>query len=364
MTAEAASIRVSPPELEAFVAAAMQRVGIRDEDARLAAQILVTTDTWGVHTHGTRQLRPLLRNFPIERLHVDAMPEVVREGGAWALIDGHHGLPFVAAVRAMDMAIAKAKLAGVGYVSVVNTSHFGAAGYYATRAALAGMIGMAMCNTDPQMAIPGARGKVLGTNPIAYAIPYQDKPIFFDIATSAVAANKVIRAKLLGQKIPEGWLVDADGNPTTDPSDFPESGALLPMALHKGYGFALLVETLAGVMTGAAMARQQPSWVVGVPSNPPGFANQGQVFMAIDAGMMLSPSQFEERIDWLADDIHDAPKAAGSERTYLPGEMEWERRERALRDGLELPPDVVTSLIGLAEDVGLSFPFAANSEGG
>ncbi|MCA9910839.1 MAG: Ldh family oxidoreductase [Anaerolineae bacterium] len=364
MKPSAEIIRVSPQDLEAFVAAAMWRAGIRDEDARIAAQILVTTDTWGVHTHGTRQLRPLLRNFPAERLYANATMEVVREGGAWALIDGHHGLPFVTAVRAMDIAIAKAKLVGWGYVSVMNTSHFGAAGYYATRAALAGMIGMAMCNTDPQMAIPGARAKVLGTNPIAYAIPHKDKPIFFDIATSAVAANKVIRAKNLGQTIPEGWLIDAEGNPTTDPSGFPETGALMPMALHKGYGFALLVETLAGVMTGAAMARQQPSWVVGVPGSPPGFANQGQVFIAIDAGMMLSSSQFEERIDWLANDIHDAPKAAGSERIYLPGEMEWERRERALREGIELPPDVVESLIGLAEDVGIPFPFAANSEGG
>ena len=364
MKARAETIRVSPHELEAFAAAAMQRVGIRGEDARLAAQILVTTDTWGVHTHGTRQLRPLLRNFPVKRLYADAVPEVVREGGAWALIDGHHGLPFVAAVRAMDVAVAKAKLVGVGYVSVMNTSHFGAAGYYTIQAALAGTIGIAMCNTDPQMAIPGARGKVLGTNPIAYAIPHKDKPIFFDIATSAVAANKVIRARNQGQTIPEGWLIDADGNPTTDPSGFPESGALLPMALHKGYGFALLVETLAGVMTGAAMARQQPSWVVGVPGNPPGFTNQGQVFIAIDADMMLSPSEFEGRVDWLADYIHEVPKAAGSERTYLPGEMEWERRERALREGIELPPDVVESLIGLAEDVGISFPFAANSEGG
>ncbi|MCC6611959.1 MAG: Ldh family oxidoreductase [Anaerolineae bacterium] len=362
MQTRAVSIRISPSELEAFAAQTMRSVGIRDEDARLAAQILVTTDSWGVHTHGTRQLRPLLRNFPVERLRADAVAEVVREGGAWALIDGHHGLPFVAAVRAMDMAIARAKAVGVGYVSVMNTSHFGAAGYYATRAALAGMIGVAICNTDPQMAIPGARGKVLGTNPIAYAIPHGDRPIFFDIATSAVAANKVIRAKNLGQPIPEGWLVDGDGNPTTDPSSFPETGALLPMALHKGYGFALLVETLAGVMTGAAMARQQPSWVVGVPGNPPGYANQGQVFIAIDASMMLSPSEFDERVDWLADYIHEVPKAAGSERTFLPGEMEWDRRERALRDGIELPPDVVESLFGLAEDVGISFPFAANSE--
>ena len=201
---------------------------------------------------GTRQLRPLLKNFPSGRLKAEAAPEVVREGGAWALMDGHHGVPFVTAHRAMELAIQKAKITGIGYVGVIHTSHFGAAGYYATMAAEQQMIGIAMCNADPNMTVPGGRGKILGTNPIAYAIPAgKNKPVFLDIATSAAAANKIIRAKLLGQTIPDGWLVNAAGEPTTDPSGFPETGALMPMAAHKGYGFALLVEVLAGVMTGA-----------------------------------------------------------------------------------------------------------------
>ena len=177
---------VFPKDLEAFVIEAMQRYGIRESDARLAAEILVTTDTWGVHTHGTRQLRPLMKNFPIGRLDAKATPEVTREGGAWSLIDGHHSMPFVSAHRAMELAIQKAKATGIGYTSVIHTSHFGAAGYYAVMAAEQGMVGMAMCNADPQMTVPGARGKVLGTNPIAYAIPAgKNKPVFFDIATSA-----------------------------------------------------------------------------------------------------------------------------------------------------------------------------------
>ncbi len=352
------SVKVFPKDLEAFVIEAMQHYGIREADARLAAEILVTTDTWGVHTHGTRQLRPLLKNFPIGRLDANAAPEVTREGGAWALIDGHHSLPFVSAHHAMELAIQKAKAAGIGYTSVIHTSHFGAAGYYAVMAAEQGMIGMAMCNADPNMVVPGARGKVLGTNPIAYAIPAgKNKPVFFDIATSAAAANKVIRAKLLGQPIPEGWLVNADGEPTTDPSGFPETGALMPMANHKGYGFALLVEVLAGVMTGASLTKEQPSWVPNVPGNPPGQANQGQMFIAVDAGAILSPAIFDDRMEWLANYIHESPKAKGSDRIYLPGEMEWERREEALKNGMNLPSDVVEYLKGLAEDADIEFPF-------
>ncbi len=360
------SARVFPSDLESFVIEAMRRYGLRDEDAQLSARILVMTDSWGVHTHGTRQLRPLLKNFPLGRLKADATAEVIREGVAWALMDGHHAVPFVTAYSAMQLAIQKARTAGIGYVSVIHTSHFGAAGYYATLAAEQKMIGMAMCNADPQMTIPGARGKVLGTNPIAYAIPGgHNRPIFLDIATSAVAANKIIRAKLLGQPIPEGWLTDSEGRPTTDPGGFPESGALMPMAAHKGYGFALLVEVLAGVMSGAALTKEQPSWVTGVAGNPPGPANQGQTFIAIDAGMMLSADGFQERIEWLADYIHESPKASGSERIYLPGEMEWERRDRALVEGMILPPDVVDSLMGLAQDVGIeTLPFVALTENG
>ncbi|MBI1282576.1 MAG: Ldh family oxidoreductase [Anaerolineaceae bacterium] len=356
--------KVTPEALENFVIEAMRRYGIYEDDARLSAKILVTTDTWGVHTHGTRQLRPLLKNFPMGRLDANAKAEVVREGVAWAHMDGHDALPFVTAHRAMALAIQKAKAAGIGYVSVNNTSHFGAAGYYATMAAEQHMIGMAMCNADPNMVVPGARGKVLGTNPIAYAIPKRDgKPVFFDIATSAAAANKVIRAKLLGQSIPEGWLVNADGEPTTDPSGFPETGALMPMANHKGYGFALLVEVLAGVMTGAKLTEEQPSWVPNVPGNPPGKTNQGQMFIAIDAGAILSPALFDERMDWLADYIHDAPKANGSDRIYLPGEIEWEKREAALKNGIDLPSDVVDYLKGLAEDVGIAtLPFEPVTE--
>jgi ureidoglycolate dehydrogenase (NAD+) len=348
------SAKIFPEQLEAFCVQAMRQFGIREADARLSAQILVMTDTWGVHTHGTRQLRPLLKNFPIGRLKADVTAEVVREGVSWALLDGQHGVPFVAAHKAMELAILKAKVSGMACVSVNHTSHFGAAGYYAVMAAEQNMIGLAMCNADPNMTIPGARGKVLGTNPIAYAIPGgTKKPVFMDIATSAVAANKVIRSKLLGETIPEGWLVDGDGLPTTDPSGFPESGALMPMAAHKGYGFALLVEVLAGVMTGAALTKNQPSWIPNMPNNPPGNADQGQTFIAIDAGAMLSQEMFGERMEWLIDYLHDAPKAKDASRIYLPGEMEWDKREHALANGMILPPDVVDSLNGLAEDAGI-----------
>lgn len=349
---------VMPQDLEIFCYEAMRWYGLRDVDALLSAKIFVAIDTWGTHTHGTRQLRNLLKNFPIGRLDTQAKAEIVSEGLGWALIDGHNAMPPVTASRAMQVAIDKAKICGIAYTSVRHSSHFGAAGYYVNQAAEQDMIGLVMCNTDPQMTVPGAKGKVLGTNPIAYAFPAGNyKSVFLDIATSAVAANKVIRASALGEQIPLGWLVDGEGTPTTNPEFFPEQGALMPMAAHKGYGLAVLVEVLCGVLAGASLTRQQVSWVPGSPGTSDEPVNQGQLFMAIDPATVMPLQEFKQRMDSLIEYFHNAPKAKGEDRVYLPGEMEWERRRIALAEGINLPSDVTDSLRILAEDIGLTvFP--------
>jgi ureidoglycolate dehydrogenase (NAD+) len=348
--AELSRVRVFPKDLEDFCIRAMLKSGIRDEDARITADVLVATDTCGVHTHGTKQLRTLLMNFRIGRLDAKAVPEVVAQGPSWAIVDGHYAMPMTSSCMAMELAIEKAKATGIAYVGVKHSSHFGAAGYYANMAAQKDMIGLSMCNVDPCMTVPGARGKILGTNPIAYAVPAgEERPIFLDIATSTVAASKVFAARALGKEIPDNWLVDDEGIPTTDPSGYPEGGALLPMAGHKGYGLALWVEILAGALTGAAMLSQVSSWVVDLPDP----TDEGHAFIAIDVGSIMPIQEFKGRIDWLIREIKGSPKAKGSERIYLPGEMEWERRDKALKEGMQLPEDVIASLAGLAEDVGL-----------
>ena len=141
------------------------------------------------------------------------------------MVDGHYAMPPAISYRAMELAMEKARACGIGYVGVRHSSHFGAAGYYANMAAQHDMIGLSMTNVDPCMTVPGSKGKVLGTNPIAYAVPAgEEKPIFLDIATSAVAATKILSAKALGKPIPDNWLVDEDGLPTTDPSQYPLKG--------------------------------------------------------------------------------------------------------------------------------------------
>jgi ureidoglycolate dehydrogenase (NAD+) len=331
----------------------MRRAGMTEVDARVTAEVLVTTDTWGTHTHGTKQLRNLLKNFRDGRMDVKARAELTAEGPGWARFDGHHSMPMPTSVRAMETAVAKAKNTGIAVSTVAGSGHYGAAGYYAWLATRHDMIGLSFTNVDPGVAAPGSRGSVLGTNPLAYAVPAgEDRPVMLDIATSVVAASKIFALRQAGKPLPEGWIVDADGLPTTDPGNYPVAGALLPMAGHKGYGIGLMVEVLTGVLAGGAFGRDVRSWVFGEAAP----VNQSHTFIAINVGVFEPVADFKARMDALIRQIKDAPKAKGADRIWLPGEKEWEYRAKALAEGIDLPADVRSSLRGLAEDCGMVSP--------
>ena len=179
------------------------------------------------------------------------------------------------------------------------------------------------------MTVPGGKSRVLGTNPIAYAAPTgTDRTVMLDIATSAVAATKIFAAKNEGREIPDTWLVDEDGIPTTDPTEFPEKGAQLPMAGHKGYGLAVLVELLTATLSGAAMMSSVQSWVA--DTDEP--SNQGHAFVAIDVGAMMPLEEFHARMDAMCKEIKSASPAKGG-TIFLPGEIEWNNREASASRG-------------------------------
>jgi LDH2 family malate/lactate/ureidoglycolate dehydrogenase len=247
----------------------------------------------------------------------------------------------------MQTAMAKARQQGIAYVGVRNSCHFGAAGYYAWLAAREGLIGVAMANDIPSVAAPGSRGAVTGSNPLAYAVPAgRHRPLMLDISTATVAGGKVYAAKARGEPIPPNWIIDAQGRPTTDLTDFPHASALLPMAGHKGYGLSLLIETLSGILSGAAVTWGVRSWA----HDDATFRTlHGAAFLAIDAKCIAAADDFTRRVDALIDEIHAAPRADGIERLLVPGELEWERHDRAMREGIHLPPDVVANLRAAAE---------------
>jgi ureidoglycolate dehydrogenase (NAD+) len=343
--------RVAVEALDTFCRAALARTGVGESQARTTAEVLVTTDTWGVFTHGTKLLPGYIRRLRGGGIRT-VEPGIIAEGPAWALVDGGSALGQVTGVFAMRAAMAKARTAGIAYVGVRDSNHFGAAGFYATLAAREGLLGIAMANDTPSVTAPGSRGPITGTNPFAYAIPSAGRdPIFLDIAMSTAAGGKVYAARQLGKPIPSDWLIDHEGRPTSNPDLYPERAALAPMTGHKGYGLALLIETLSGIVTGAAITHQIASWMFGDPSVP---THHGACFLAIDVEAIAGGEELARRVRALEDEIHGAPTADGVDRVLLPGEREWSNRRRALADGIAMPADVVTALVPLAGELGLA----------
>src|SRR6266516_3239344 len=344
-------MKVLVRDLHAFCVAALTKIGVGETDAHTTAEVLVTTDTWGTFTHGTKALRAYIRRLRGGGLRKNGTPRMVDEGPAWAVMDGDSSLGMVSSVLAMKTAMAKAATAGIALVGLRNNCHYGAAGYYAAMAIEKDMIGFSMANDIPTVNAPGARGAVMGSNPFAFAAPAgNEKPILLDMATSTVAGGKVFAAATLGRTIPAQWLLDANAQPTTDPTLFSHAASLTPLGGYKGYGIAVLIEVLSAVLTGASIRWQVLSWSFSDPSKPTGH---GAAFIAINIVPFMPVEQFKERMDQTIREIRAAEKSGGAERIYLPGEMEWSRRDKALAEGMDLPADVVASLRDLAQDLNL-----------
>jgi len=355
------SNRIKLEDLKRFCAMALEKAGMKPEYAAVTAEVLSDTDGYGTHSHGTKNLHNYIKKAKAGGIDINAEPTAVKEGPAFAVIDACNSMGMVSSVQAMELACKKACQSGIGIVTVKNGCHFGAAGYYANIAAQKGMLGLVFSNVDPNMNAPGARAKALGNNPIAFACPSKTMPsVFLDVAMSNVASLKVFQARAEGRKIPTTWIVDKDGVPTDDPSRYPNEGAMQPMAAHKGYGFAVMVDVLTGVLSGGAtsMGGNIASWVLDLQAPN----NVCQTFIAVNAAMFCDESEYADRVEEMANKLRELPKAKGSERIYLPGEMEWERYAGAEKDGLLLPSDLLESLQGLARDSGLVLPLVDESE--
>ena len=339
--------KVKLKELREFAVQALIKSGVSSENAEITADTLITTDMFGVMTHGMRNLGQYIEKLEAGGLDAKAEPSIVCEGPAFAIINGNKALGMVSGCKAMKLAVEKAKKVGIAYVGVKNSCHIGAAGYYANLAAEEGMIGLAMSNTDPVIAVPNGASKAIGTNPFSFACPTGDgKSIFLDIALSSVAALKVIMAKEKGMDIPDTWLVDEDGQPTTDSSLFPQNASLQPMGAHKGYGLAVLVEILSAVITGAGMLSEIASWNLDMSS----VNNAGHAFIAIDIKQMISQEDFNKRISQVINELKNGPKAKGKDKIFLPCEMEWEKREKTVETGvLEITDAIADNLKSLSE---------------
>ena len=350
MTPSGHTQRIDAAAVMNYCADALKRIGVSVEKARLLAQILTTNDLRGVGTHGTACLHDYIRHARGGGIDVGSEPSVIRDGPAFALTDGNAGFGVLTSHWAMKLAVQKAEQSGVAFVTVRNSAHFAAAGYFANMAVEKNMIGLAMSNANPVMAITGTYGRTIGNNPIAFAVPGPDGgAVHMDVALSAAAGLKVRAYGKMGQEVPLGWVLNSSGEPSTNPADYINGGALVPVGEHKGYGFAVLVECLTAALSGAAIMNEVHDWTT--DHTQPG--NQGHSFLALDVSQFVPFPEFEKRIAALISKIKSAPLRPGVKEAYLPGELETIAEEENRRTGLQLHPNALQSLHGIARDLGM-----------
>lgn len=345
------SIRIDPERARGWVLTLMDRVGVPATDAGLLADGLIQAHLFGMDGHGLFFLPTYVNRLELGLIARQGTVRVLQEGPAFARLDGGNLLGHVSAWRAMEMAIAKAEQAGVGMVTLCNGNHSGIMARYTLHAAGAGCIGIAATNTPPLMAPWGGFLPFLGTNPISIAVPAgEEPPVVLDMATSAVARSKILVANKAGTRIPPHWALDEAGKPTEDPQAALK-GTMAPMAGHKGFGLAMMIDVLSGILGGAASGPD----VGDVFCYDDGPQNVGHFFQAIDLRRLGQADAVRRRMDELIRRLRAAPPAPGTDRIRVPGDVERETAE-ARRLSFPLGKDVAEALQALGERYDVPWP--------
>jgi LDH2 family malate/lactate/ureidoglycolate dehydrogenase len=343
-------VRIDPDPLRAFASAVYRQAGMGEVDAHLLADTLVQADLWGHQSHGVLRLDWYRNRIVAGTLKADARPEIATDAGAVAVIDGRDGAGQALAKRAMEEAIGRAKRHGVGVVGVRDSNHFGTAMYFTRMAAAAGCVGFLSTNASPAMAPWGGRAKAIGNNPWSIAAPAGGHaPMVLDIANTAVARGKVYLARQRGERIPDGWALDAEGRPTSDPRAAIE-GIILPMAGHKGYGITVMMDVLSGVLTGSGFAAE-----VHGPYQAERRSRCGHLAMALNIEAFQPLAEFNARMERYIAELKSVPLAPGSEEIFYPGEIEARNDARHRAEGLELPQATLADLHAVARETGIGF---------
>ncbi|HTM78531.1 MAG TPA: Ldh family oxidoreductase [Devosia sp.] len=332
----------------ALLARLFAAAGVPAPAARAMGEALVDADLEGLPSHGVLQAEVYLDRLLLGSVTPNDTAEIILDRGAMAVLDGHHMLGHLVAAQAMDLAISKARQFGTSVVSVKHAFHFGSAGRYVRQAAAAGCIGIAMCNSRPVMPAPGGAQKLVGTNPLAFGIPTKSEPsIIVDMATSAGTVGRLRVAQKAGAAIPEGWAVDADGAPTTDATAALE-GMLLPMGGPKGFGLALVIDMMSGLLASGGWG----DGISGLHGDLTKPFNTAHLFMAIDIEHFRPLDGFLDEAQEAATRVRNSKRAPGVERVYTPGERRWESA-RAADGRVRLQPKQITGLHRLCQLLGV-----------
>jgi len=338
------------------------QIGCPPEDAKLATEVLLEADLRGVDSHGVARLSGYVRLWEAGRINPKPNMRIVHETPSTATVDGDGGLGLVIAPRAMDIAIEKAANVGTGWVSVKNSNHFGIAGYHAMEALSSDMIGIAMTNASPLVAPTFSTDRMLGTNPIAVAIPTKNQPAFVaDFATASAANGKLEILQRKEKKAPIGWIQTKDGERSTNANELKEGGALLPLGSdkvrgsHKGYALASIVDIFSAVLSGANYGPWVPPFVSFLPlaDNLVG-EGIGHFLGAMRVDAFRPADEFKEHMDNWITTFRKAKVKKGEKAVLIPGDPEREMTEKRLKKGIPLLPPVERDLEQLAKRFNLN----------
>ncbi len=340
------------------------KMGCSEADASIVTKVLLEAELHGLPSHGLLRVKDIYQLWRAGRINATPTPKIVHETPSTATVDGDGAIGIVAAHYAMQVAIEKADKCGTGWVAVRNSNHFGIAGYYAEMALEKDMTGIAMTNANPLVAPTGSVSRLLGTNPIAVAIPTDKQPPFIaDFATTPIARGKLDLMGKQGVEAPLGFVQDKDGVPSTNPDILKEGGAIVPLGgdelhgSHKGYCMGALVDIFSAVFSGANFGPFVPPQVAYLPLLDKKVGEGlGHFFGAMRIDGFRPASEFKASMDQWIETVRGAKPAVGVEKVLIPGDKERIKKAQILENGINIIAAVEADLRGICEELEVAFP--------
>lgn len=327
-------VRIAKAELKDLMKNKIHKAGLKEDHADVVADVLAHADARGVHSHGAMRVEYYAERIAKGGITHDPAFEFKKTGPSSGVFEGDNGAGHVAAKMAMDEAIDLAKESGIAIVGVKHISHSGALSYFVDQAAREDMVGISMCQSDPMVVPYGGAEPYYGTNPIAFAAPGEDDQIVtFDMATTVQAWGKVLHARSKNEEIPDTWAVDADGNPTTDPT---KVNALVPIAGPKGYGLMLLVDVLSGILLGLPYGDKVSSMYHDLTKG----RDLGQLHIVINPSFFTDLDSFKANLSASMNDLNNIKPAAGFDIVNWPGQRSMAREKAYEEDGIEIVDEI------------------------
>ena len=341
--------RTKITDLHAFIAGVMKAVGLSATDADVVGKLMAEADARGADGHGVFRLPQYVKRIQSGGINTQPNIRVVREQAAMALVDGDNAMGHLVMSRAAEIAIEKARTAGVAWVGARNSNHAGPAALYARMPLAHDMVGIYLAIGSANHLPPwGGTEMLLSTNPIAIAVPGADSPIVLDMATTNAAYGKVKIKAQLKEAMPEGWMIDRQGKPLTDAARANE-GFLLPIGGPKGYGLALMFGLLAGTLNGAAFGRE----VIDFNKDSKTVTNTGHAIVAVNIASFMDVQEFKKKVDQVWQEMKSSPKLPGFDEIRLPGERSGQIYRDRIVNGVALSRELRSSLDGLADRLGV-----------